>query len=350
MGERLQNPSPALEALDDEISRSFEVERLPFRRFLAAEEIEALRASCSRAFSSPIDARIIELIARYCCHVERRIKGRAAGNIEDLVVRYLLRYYASLRDPSAGEDQGFCHLEIGALFGAATIFSCHATRLAGKRTPTVVIDPFEGYYGQKADPITGVHVDEETFRSNLALFGYGDGEVRVWKGYSTDPAVLDRARGLKVLSLFIDGDHAYDGVKRDWIHYSPLVAEGGYVLFDDYGSPSFPEVTDFVNGEVLSSLGGMWRVALLHGKSLLLQRTDRRPDAAESRADELLRKLKDAERALQRMGGELCKEREERERAERELRAVLGSRSWALTAPLRRLSRALKGDGGKDAG
>lgn len=339
-----------LEAFSEEVARSFEVERLPFRRSLAPDEIEALRTSCSRAFSSPIDAKVIELIAQYCAHVERRIKGRAAGNIEDLVVRYLLRYYASLREPSGGESRGLCHLEIGALFGAATIFSCHATRLAGKRTPTIVIDPFEGYYGREADPITGVPVDEVTFRANLGLFGFGDGEVRVWKGYSADQGVLDRARSLKVLSLFIDGDHAYEGVKRDWLHYSPLVVEGGYVLFDDYGSASFPGLTDFVNGEVLSNLAGRWRLVLLHGRSLLLQRTDGRADGAQGHADELLHKLKDAERALERMEGELGRERKERERAERELRAVLGSRSWRLTAPLRRLGKAVKGDGGKGAG
>jgi predicted O-methyltransferase YrrM len=33
--------------------------------------------------------------------------------------------------------------------------------------------------------------------------------------------------------LFIDGDHTYDGVKMDWEMYSPLVREGGIVVFHD---------------------------------------------------------------------------------------------------------------------
>jgi len=33
--------------------------------------------------------------------------------------------------------------------------------------------------------------------------------------------------------LFIDGDHSYEGVKKDWEMYSPLVREGGIVLFHD---------------------------------------------------------------------------------------------------------------------
>ena len=33
--------------------------------------------------------------------------------------------------------------------------------------------------------------------------------------------------------LFIDGDHAYEGVKRDFELYSPLVRRGGIVAFHD---------------------------------------------------------------------------------------------------------------------
>lgn len=33
--------------------------------------------------------------------------------------------------------------------------------------------------------------------------------------------------------LFIDGDHSYDGVKRDFEMYSPLVRRGGLVAFHD---------------------------------------------------------------------------------------------------------------------
>lgn len=32
---------------------------------------------------------------------------------------------------------------------------------------------------------------------------------------------------------FIDGDHSYEGVKHDWLMYSPLVKPGGIVAFHD---------------------------------------------------------------------------------------------------------------------
>jgi predicted O-methyltransferase YrrM len=33
--------------------------------------------------------------------------------------------------------------------------------------------------------------------------------------------------------LFIDGDHTFEGVKKDWEMYSPLVRPGGLIVFHD---------------------------------------------------------------------------------------------------------------------
>jgi predicted O-methyltransferase YrrM len=40
-------------------------------------------------------------------------------------------------------------------------------------------------------------------------------------------------KGQKIDFLFIDGDHAYEGVKKDFQMYSPLVRKGGIVVFHD---------------------------------------------------------------------------------------------------------------------
>jgi predicted O-methyltransferase YrrM len=37
----------------------------------------------------------------------------------------------------------------------------------------------------------------------------------------------------KVDLLFIDGDHTYEGVRRDFEMYSPLVRKGGIIAFHD---------------------------------------------------------------------------------------------------------------------
>lgn len=47
----------------------------------------------------------------------------------------------------------------------------------------------------------------------------------------------------KVDILFIDGDHSYNGVKKDFEIYSKYVKEGGYIIFDDYNDYQYsPEV------------------------------------------------------------------------------------------------------------
>ncbi|MEP6603224.1 MAG: class I SAM-dependent methyltransferase [Spartobacteria bacterium] len=56
-------------------------------------------------------------------------------------------------------------------------------------------------------------------------------------GSSYSPETVDRVEaslaGRKIDMLFIDGDHRYDGVKQDFLFYSPLVREDGLIMFHD---------------------------------------------------------------------------------------------------------------------
>lgn len=45
--------------------------------------------------------------------------------------------------------------------------------------------------------------------------------------------LLEILDGLKIDLLHIDGDHSYEGCKKDFEMYSPLVAEGGLIIFHD---------------------------------------------------------------------------------------------------------------------
>ena len=51
------------------------------------------------------------------------------------------------------------------------------------------------------------------------------------------PQTLDTIRnilqGHELDFLFIDGDHSYEGVREDFMMYSPLVREGGLIAFHD---------------------------------------------------------------------------------------------------------------------
>ena len=329
-----------LDEITDKVNKAFDVERLPFRRHLTQEEIKKLQRACSLAFNSEIHPQIIEKIMHYCYYVERHMKGRAAGSIEDLVIRYLMRYYASLLETD-GDPRG-CHVEIGTLFGAATIYSCHAVKLADKEIVTVVIDPFEGYYGQDVDIVTKRKVDEKTFWSNIERFGFPREMVDVQKGLSTDESILKGNKELKILSLLIDGDHSYDGVKKDWMNFSPHLVPGGYVLFDDYNNNSWPEVTQFVNKEVLSNLSGKWEVALVYGHSLILRRTELEKEEGLSFSEILLHKLNDRERTIEDKERTIAGKNKEIEVRDERIKELLSTWSWKVTSPLRWIGTNLK--------
>lgn len=48
------------------------------------------------------------------------------------------------------------------------------------------------------------------------------------------PATVDHVRALGPFDfVFIDGDHTYEGVRADWLAWSPLVRPGGLVAFHD---------------------------------------------------------------------------------------------------------------------
>lgn len=59
-------------------------------------------------------------------------------------------------------------------------------------------------------------------------------ELHVLAGSSHDPAHVAEAERLGPYDLvFVDGDHTYDSVVRDWDNYVGMVAEGGMIVFHD---------------------------------------------------------------------------------------------------------------------
>jgi|tagenome__1003787_1003787.scaffolds.fasta_scaffold20836210_2 predicted O-methyltransferase YrrM len=117
-----------------------------------------------------------------------------------------------------------------------------------------------------ADDALVVSVDLDTpphlaaARRHLARAGQ---KIISLAGDSHSEEMRDRVRealaGRELDVLFIDGDHSYDGVARDWELYSPLVREGGVIglhdIHEDYAT-SRGEQTAAISGEVPR----FWRV------------------------------------------------------------------------------------------
>lgn len=71
----------------------------------------------------------------------------------------------------------------------------------------------------------------------FASFGGPSRSVSCIRGDSRDRSTLmqlgEQLHGATIDLLFIDGDHSYDGVRRDFEMYSPLVADDGLIALHD---------------------------------------------------------------------------------------------------------------------
>jgi predicted O-methyltransferase YrrM len=116
-------------------------------------------------------------------------------------------------------------LEIGTLHGGSLLLwaraaASDATLISVDRPPWEVDDPAE-----------------RAKRAAIERVGSRHQRVRTLRGDSHDPALQQQARLLldatAVDFLFLDGDHSYDGVARDFHDYVDLVRPGGMVALHD---------------------------------------------------------------------------------------------------------------------
>jgi predicted O-methyltransferase YrrM len=107
-------------------------------------------------------------------------------------------------------------VEIGSYKGRSTWYLAQALESAASPFRVVAIDPhLEG--------------TTEAFAETLRSTGIAD-RVDTRAAFSQDVAVgFDEPVGL----LWIDGDHSYAGVRRDFEEWFPKLALGGYVAFHD---------------------------------------------------------------------------------------------------------------------
>lgn len=111
-------------------------------------------------------------------------------------------------------------VEIGRLRGGSTLIFAAATR---GETDIWSIDLHHGaFYGE-----AGREVDAR-LRAALDRFGIGS-RVSLIVGDSRTAAHPERPCDL----VLIDGDHEYDGVRADYLHWRSAVRPGGHLLFHD---------------------------------------------------------------------------------------------------------------------
>ena len=131
--------------------------------------------------------------------------------------------------------------------------------MAVGREKVVAIDHFEGSAEHRpggATPVTALAEEGTTFRR------FQENMRRLGLDAHVTPIVADSAEAAArwtgpIRLLFIDGDHSYEGVGRDFAAWSPFVVPRGLVCFHDVGG--WPGVTQLYE-EVLR--GGQFREVL----------------------------------------------------------------------------------------
>jgi predicted O-methyltransferase YrrM len=125
-----------------------------------------------------------------------------------------------------GEEKPKTILEIGTAKGGTLFLLCRVA--ASKDAKIISVDLPGGEYGggypQKKVPL---------YKS----FALTSQKLHLVRGNShlkkTLEKVRETLRGRKIDFIFIDGDHTYEGVKRDFNLYGPLLRKGGLIGFHD---------------------------------------------------------------------------------------------------------------------
>lgn len=240
----------------------------PFRRYLSTEEAGLLAERISKAFETNISAKQVQDVAEVLRYTEEQMIGRIAGDVDDHVLNYYMICY-SLHLPA---DATPAHGEIGILFGGSLLMMLHALRSSYSSHWALAIDPLDGYYGQSLDPVVNLPITLDNVTTNVRRLSFEMDNVRIVKERSESDKALQIARSFPLASLWIDGDHSYEGIKRDWHNYSPLVIQGGYILVDNYHDGCFPDVDKFIDRDLLPNLAG-WKVIANFSRSILFQKT-----------------------------------------------------------------------------
>jgi predicted O-methyltransferase YrrM len=171
----------------------------------------------------------------------------------DLAVARLL--YELAKDVRAG-----CILEVGSYRGRSTV-ALGLGSLNGRRPPVYAIEPhetFQGLLGGRFGP-----GDRAAFYRAMLETGC----YEVVRLINVSSEVIAPGWTHEIGLLWIDGDHSYQGVKRDVACWLPHLAGHGLIVFDDTLDPSLGPhqvITEMIQTHGFEVVRRVGSVAVLH--------------------------------------------------------------------------------------
>lgn len=172
--------------------------------------------------------------------------------IEHIFTHVTKQELGVLHNLTKNNKSDFC-VEIGSYMGASSIAISSALK---KGEILNCIDIWKSNISMRPDPqqIDNKYeqnrwIDENT--TLLDVFKYNTQKyssyINIIKGYSNEVVKLF-SQNKKIDILFIDGDHSYEGVKKDWENYYPLMNKNGIVIFHDF---AWKSISRLLNESVL---------------------------------------------------------------------------------------------------
>jgi MMP 1-O-methyltransferase len=153
-----------------------------------------------------------------------------------------------------------CIVEVGSYRGRSTVALARGSA-AGSNVPVYAVEPHEEFVGV----LGGVFGPEDRaafFQTMLRTGAYR--QVRL---VNLSSEVLSGGWTVPVALLWLDGDHAYQSVRRDFDAWAPHLTAGCDLVLDDAADP---ELGPFRLAEELGSQG--WERVRLVGRVLHLRR------------------------------------------------------------------------------
>jgi predicted O-methyltransferase YrrM len=168
-------------------------------------------------------------------------------------------------------------VEIGSYCGRSTVVLGSAAVSADPSGKVRIhaIDPHDGVVGAVDRGVIRMPPTLAKFRRNICFAGLDDRVECITKR----PFEVEWSQ--PICLLFIDGLHDYANVARDFHHFAPFVAPGGFIAFHDY-APYWPGVKAFVD-ELLA--GGCYEKVCCAGSMIVVRKTPQETDSADARPD-----------------------------------------------------------------
>ena len=164
-----------------------------------------------------------------------------------------------LYELARGVEEG-CIVEVGSYRGRSTVALAFGSQ-DGHQCPIFAIEPherFTGVYGGRFGP-----------RDRAAFFEamLATGAWEIVRLVNVSSEVVTPGWTLPVGLLWLDGDHSYEGVSRDYRCWERHLLPGTVLALDDTRSP------DLGPARLVAELvdGGRWRVVAAPGKMTVLR-------------------------------------------------------------------------------